>query len=615
MSCQSYLISMKPYSLSPLASSLFPSLCTIALLAAPAQAQATLYVAYPPNTHETTANQIFLIGTAPKGGVVRVNGQAIARNAAGHFAPSFPLQLGKNEFVVTYGDQQVKLNVTRTSPSPPLNSLAFAKDSLTPAVPLGRLPKEWICFGAIAPQGATVNVQLADAGSFPLQPQTHSVDLPPNSAVLIQQNQPIPVVAPNAYQGCIRVAAAKHLGKPSFELTLAGTTTRQEGPASVQILSPTQLEVAEVTVDAGTARTGPSTDYSRLTPLPKGTQATITGYEGDWVRLDYGGWIKRSEVQVRSASVPPSSLIRSITSRQVGDWTEIIFPLQVPVPVSVQQGDRTFTLTLHNTTAQTDTIKLSTDPLIARLDWQQVQPGQVQYVFNLKTNQQWGYRLRYEGTSLVLSLKHPPRGRSGVRDRGSGRSNSKPLTGIKILLDPGHGGAEDTGAKGPTGYPEKDVALKVTKLLRKELEQRGATIIMTRTEDVDLGLKERVEMIDREQPAIALSLHYNALPDNGDALNTKGVATFWYNTQAHSLAMFLHNYLVRTLKRPSYGVFWNNLALTRPTVAPSVLLELGFMINPDEFEWIVNPKEQQRLAKVLADAVVEWFGSRNGLSQ
>ncbi len=612
---------MKPHSLIPNPQSLIPTpysllpFLTIALISSPVQAQSPLYVAYPPNNHETTANQIFLIGTAPKAGVVKVNGQAIARNAAGHFAPSFPLQMGSNTFVLTYGDQQVKLNVTRTVPGPQLNSLAFAKDSLTPAVPLGRLPNEWICFGAIAPQGAMVNVQLADISPIALQPQPRYVELPPNSAVLTQQDQPTPVVAANFYQGCTRIATAKDLGKPTFELKLAGTTTRQAGPGSIQILSPTQLEVAEVTVDAGTARTGPSTDYSRLTPLPKGTQATVTGYEGDWARLDYGGWIKRSEVQIRPASVPPSSLIRSIRARQAGDWTEIIFPLQVPVPVSVQQGDRTFTLTLYNTTAQTDTIKLSTDPLIARLDWQQVQPGQVQYVFNLKTVQQWGYRLRYEGTSLILSLRHPPKGRPGAGGRRPGKTSSRPLTGIKILLDPGHGGPEDTGSKGPTGYPEKDVALKVAKLLRKELEHQGATIVMTRTEDVDVGLKERVSLIDQEQPAIALSLHYNALPDDGDALSTKGVAAFWYNTQAHSLAMFLHNYLVKTLKRPSYGVFWNNLALTRPTVTPSVLLELGFMINPDEYEWIVNPKEQQRLAKALADGVVEWFGSRDRFNQ
>lgn len=120
---------------------------------------------------------------------------------------------------------------------------------------------------------------------------------------------------------------------------------------------------------------------------------------------------------------------------------------------------------------------------------------------------------------------------------------------------------------------------------------------MTREGDIDLYPQDRVAMIDALEPTIALSVHYNALPDDGDAVNTAGVGTFWYSPQSHSLAVWLHNYLTETLDRPSYGVFWNNLALTRPTVTPAVLLELGFMINPDEFEWITNPDEQERLAE------------------
>lgn len=73
----------------------------------------------------------------------------------------------------------------------------------------------------------------------------------------------------------------------------------------------------------------------------------------------------------------------------------------------------------------------------------------------------------------------------------------------------------------------------------------------------------------------------------------------------------MHNYLVQKLNRPSYGVFWNNLALTRPYTAPSVLLELGFMINPNEFEWIENSQEQKKLAQVLAEGIKEWFYLRS----
>lgn len=485
-----------------------------------------------------------------------------------------------------------------------------------------------------------------------LLPQPQQGQLPANSAALTGQNQPSAQSSVGKYQGCTTVSQFSpllsygnnitlvygnniisgaviendnknvendskniDLGKPEFQLTLNGKTITQPGTGKITILSPPQLEVVEVTADSGVARTGPSTDYSRLTPLPKGTRAAVTGGEGEWLRLDYGAWINRKETRTVPKAIPPHTIIRSVGYRKLSGVTEMVFPLQVPVPISVQQGEQTFTLTLHNTTAQTDIIRLDDDPAISRLDWQQLSPtpggkqGGVQYTFNLKKAQQWGYKLRYDGTSLVLSLRHSPflSSASGGERRGLFK-RQKPLSGIKILLDPGHGGKE-SGAAGPTGYLEKDVNLVVSKLVRDELAKRGATVVMTREDDKEVSLSDRVSMIDKEEPAIAISIHYNSLPDAGDAENTKGIATFWYHPQVHSFAVFMQKYIVNKLGRPSYGVFWDNLALTRPASAPSVLLELGFMSNPNEFEWVTNPQEQKKLAKVIADGIVEWFRS------
>lgn len=605
-------------------SSLSLGLASILSMTTPSWADQPLFVAYPPDNHETTSDQIFLIGTAAPEAEVQVNGQVIEnRSSSGHFAPSLPLQPGENVFTLTQGDQTLTLTVTRiaNTPSAP-EGVTFGEGSLTPAVDIAQMPGDLICFGAIAPSNAQVSVQIGNA-TLPLQAQTQVTELPPNSAVLTQTNAPYAVSSAQQYQSCTTGSSliggplfvygnntisgtvfppdaprATDLGYPQFQLTLNGETVTQPGPGKVAILSPNQFQVVEVTAASGTARTGPSTNYSRLTPLPQGTRALITGREGEWLRLDYGAWIRENEVQVSDQAVPPRSIIRSVSSRQIPGWTEVIFPLQVPVPVSLDQQDDTLTLTLHNTTAQTDTIYFDEDPVVERMDWQAGVNQAPQYRFRFRSDQQWGHKLRYEGTSLILSLRHPP--------QTAATSRSAPLAGVPILLDPGHGSPNDLGSRGPTGYPEKDVTLIVSKLLRDELQQRGATVYLTREGDDDLYPADRVEQIEALEPAIALSIHYNALPDNGDALNTAGVSTFWYHPQAHSLAAFLHNYLVETLDRPSYGVYWNNLALTRPAVAPSVLLELGFMINPNEFEWITDPDEQARLAEALADGIVTW---------
>ncbi|MEH2366507.1 N-acetylmuramoyl-L-alanine amidase [Nostoc sp.] len=562
-------------------------------------AEPSLIVVFPQTNYQTSAQKIFFLGTAPPDGQVLINSKPITRSKAGHFSPSFPLQLGENLFTVRYHNQELKIKVIGLNASPELpQGVAFAKDSLTPAVDIARLPGEVICFTAIAPPNANVSVILANQ-TIALLPQPQQAQLPSNLAALTGQNQPHAQSSVGNYQGCTTMATAADLGKPQFQLTLDGKTITQPGSGKIEILSRAQLPVSEVTVESGVARTGPSTDHSRLTPLPKGTRATVTGREGEWLRLDYGAWINSKETRILPGAVPPQTIIRSVGYRQLPSATEIVFPLQVPVPVSVQQSEQTLALTLYNTTAQTDIIRLDDNPLINRLDWQQEAPGQVKYTFNLKKAQQWGYKLRYDGTTLVLALRHPPK---------IGNTRRKLLANFKIVLDPGHGGKE-SGASGPTGYLEKDVNLVVSKLLRDELVKRGATVVMTREDDKEVSLVERQAIISQEEPAIAISIHHNSLPDDGDAEKIKGFAAFWYQPQAHSLAIFLQTYVVKKLGKPSYGVFWDNLALTRPTAAPSVLLELGFMSNPDEFEQVVNLEEQKKMAKAIAQGITEWFRS------
>ncbi|PLZ33298.1 hypothetical protein CBP27_17260, partial [Fischerella thermalis WC542] len=59
-----------------------------------------LRVVYPPPNHQTSADRIFFLGTAPASGQVLINGKAIRRSQSGHFAPSLPLQVGENTFKI-----------------------------------------------------------------------------------------------------------------------------------------------------------------------------------------------------------------------------------------------------------------------------------------------------------------------------------------------------------------------------------------------------------------------------------------------------------------------------------------------------------------------------------
>ena len=573
-----------------------------------------LHLTYPPLQHTTTSDRLFFIGTAPKDGNVSINGKPISRSDAGHFVPSLPIALGENNFNIKYvglpsdrnSERQINVKVLRKSRiTLPPREIGFIKDSLLPTVDIARQPNERICFEAIATPSATVLVRIGDQ-EIPLLPRRRNIQLPPNSSVLTGNNQAT-VESPSGYfRGCTTFETTSSLGQPEYEMRLGDRIVKQKAIGKIEILSPKNIQVAEITAISADARTGASSDFSRITPLPKGTKGLITGKQGAWLRLDYGGWVRESMTKIEDSEVPPRSIVRSINTKRIVNkvdknniWTEVTVPLEVPVPISIIQSDRTFAFTLYNVTAQTDTISIDPDSIINKLDWVQTEPDKVTYTISLKPRQQWGYKVRYQGTNLILSLKHPP--------ILSSANELPPLHGLKILLDAGHGGKEDLGSRSPTGYPEKDVTLITSKLLQNELQNRGATVIMTRTDDVDVDLAPRVAKVDQEEPVLSISLHYNSLPDNGDAINTSGMGSFWYNPQAQDFAKFINAYITKHLNRQDYGVFWNNLAMARPTTAPSVLLELGFMINPIEFEWIIDPQQQKLLATTLADGITEWI--------
>jgi len=604
------------------------AIATIAAIALPRPVMAELFVSYPSAVHTTTSEQIFIIGTSEDTAPIEVNGTAIERSRGGHFAPILPLELGTNTIVVRQGDRAITLQITRTESLTPYDADNFTASTIEPKTAIVRPLGEPVCFSAIAPAAIVdPSVTIGDQ-TLTLYPEVTPIELPPNSAVLTNENERLDSSTRSSDQssvqrwsGCTRFDRPGLFAAPEFRATLNGRPIAQTGGYGVTITPISPVEIATVSVPQAVVRTGSSTNHSRLTPLPEGTRATITGRDGEWLRLDHGGWIKAEEATIATQGQPVRTVMRSATMVDAGDWVEVRIPLQSAIPVTIDQSQDTLRLQLHNTTAETDIIRWLDLPWLRGIQWQQLDTDRVEFRFEFDsgihpgtnldshsdaqqhteqyTAQQWGYTLRYDDTTLVLSLRKPPL-----------MAADRPLAGTTIVLDPGHGGPEDSGTRGPTGYPEKEMTLTISRLIREQLEARGAQVVMTRDDDADLWLHDRVAVIDATQPTIALSLHYNALPDSGDPLNTSGVSTFWYHPQAEDLARVLHHDLVTQLDRPSYGVFWSNFALTRPSNTLAVLVEFGFAINPDEYDWIVDPEAQQQLAVAFADSLEAWMGDR-----
>lgn len=178
---------------------------------------------------------------------------------------------------------------------------------------------------------------------------------------------------------------------------------------------------------------------------------------------------------------------------------------------------------------------------------------------------------------------------------------------MKICLDPGHGGAE-TGSIGCSGKHESELNLAIAQKLQTYLQEQGALVTMTRTSDAENpSLEQRVKVANDQKSDFLLSIHNNALPDGRDPWKEHGTSSYWYYPQAIELARYLKDAVIEAVGFPDLGARYQNLALARPTAMPAVLVEVGFMINPDEYAKLIDSAVQDTVARALCTGLIRYI--------
>lgn len=155
--------------------------------------------------------------------------------------------------------------------------------------------------------------------------------------------------------------------------------------------------------------------------------------------------------------------------------------------------------------------------------------------------------------------------------------------------------------------PEKDLNLAIALKLKARLEAAGARVVMTRSDDRDVSLNDRVKIAERQNADLLLSVHNNALPDGRNPMTEHGTSTYWYQPQSQEMARLLKDGMVKGLGLPDLKARYQNLALCRPSKMQAVLLEVGFMVNPDEFAALENPETQEKAAISITNAVKAYY--------
>ncbi|MGI6308855.1 MAG: N-acetylmuramoyl-L-alanine amidase [Dethiobacteria bacterium] len=195
-----------------------------------------------------------------------------------------------------------------------------------------------------------------------------------------------------------------------------------------------------------------------------------------------------------------------------------------------------------------------------------------------------------------------------IASRGETGTGSSLTQKITIVLDPGHGG-QDSGATGCSGLKEKDVNLTVALHLANLLRSSGFNIIMTRTEDKNITLAERVTLAEKAGADLFISIHANASLNNKYA---SGTETYYYpnketSPQSFFLASLVQQEVSSALKLPGIGVKKASFHVLRETHMPAALVELAFLSNAVD-ETILRSEEcLQSGAGALYRAVLRYY--------
>jgi len=192
--------------------------------------------------------------------------------------------------------------------------------------------------------------------------------------------------------------------------------------------------------------------------------------------------------------------------------------------------------------------------------------------------------------------------------------NDFPLLGKIIYLDAGHGG-KDPGAIS-NGILEKDINLIITKKLASELERNGAIVLLTREDDYDLSdpkanlrkrndLAKRAKLINDSNCDLFLSIHLNAYSSE----KWRGLQIFYDdgNSENKKIAEILSEQIKNDIKNVREIKNVNDYYMYSRVKRPGVLIEVGFITNPDDRYLLRQEDYQKTLVKSITKGVENYF--------
>lgn len=193
-----------------------------------------------------------------------------------------------------------------------------------------------------------------------------------------------------------------------------------------------------------------------------------------------------------------------------------------------------------------------------------------------------------------------------------------------IVVDPGHGGIDTGAVRGD--IVEKNITLKIAEKLAGELSKGGAAVIMTRQGDTDLveenfkggyrerhrlGLTNRVKKANQTGADLFISIHTNADPNP----RWRGAQTFYHpgSIESKKAAEAIQEEIKNCLKNTSRAALAGDYFVMNNTEMPAVLVEVGFISNPEEGKLLCDEEYQRKMACAICQGIEKYFALQDSV--
>ena len=188
-----------------------------------------------------------------------------------------------------------------------------------------------------------------------------------------------------------------------------------------------------------------------------------------------------------------------------------------------------------------------------------------------------------------------------------------------VILDAGHGGP-DPGKVGVNGVLEKDINLQIALRIKSLLEQNDVTVILTRATDTDLAsenaksrknedLRARIRLMEETEPILAVSIHQNSFPEE----DVDGAQVFYYSgsEEGKRLGNILQEQLKTEANTENHRIAKANrdYYLLKKATCPAVIVECGFLSNPQEAELLASEEYQEKIAFAVHLGILEYMNT------